>query len=106
MPQNCYLKTLQNISYKSHILLSPIGPFLLQQPEEKTQRSAEKLCFLDKSSNAEKSELLGVFISSFDEVGKQVFKELILFVEVSSMASETDMAALAEILKHQDMDIK
>ena len=50
--------------------------------------------------------MLGVFISSFDEVGKHVFKELILFVEVSSMASETAMAALAEILKHQDMDIK
>ena len=78
----------------------------MQQPEEKTQRSTEKLCFVDKSSNAEKSEMLGVFISSFDEVGKQVFKELILFVEVSSMASETDMAALAEILKHQDMDMK
>ena len=50
--------------------------------------------------------MLGVVISSFDEVGKQVFKEPILFVEVSSMASETAMAAFADMLKHQDMDIK
>ena len=50
--------------------------------------------------------MLGVFISSFDEASKQVFKDFISFVEVSPTASETAMEALAERLKEQDMDIK
>ena len=106
MLQNCYLKISQNISYESRTLLSCICLFLLQQTEERIQRSSEKLLFVDKTSNAATSEMILVLISSFDEIGKQVFKGLILFVEVSSMASETVMAALAKILKYQDMDIK
>ena len=84
----------------------PHWPISFVATRRENSKSAEKLRSVDKSSIAAKSEMLGVFISSFDEVGKHVFKELILFVEVSSMASETAMAALAEILKHQDMDIK
>ena len=105
MPQKCYLKISRNISYKSHTLLSPTGSFLLQQPDGKIQRSADKLLFVDKSSNAAKSEMLGIFISSFYEVTKQVFKDFILFVEISPTASETAMASLVQTLKDQDMDI-
>ena len=50
--------------------------------------------------------MLGVFISSFDEVSKQVFKDFTSFVEVSPRTLENSIAALAEILKDQDMDIK
>ena len=50
--------------------------------------------------------MLGVFISSFDELSKQVFKDFISFVAVSPTPSEIAMAALAETSKDQDMDIK
>ena len=50
--------------------------------------------------------MLIIFISSFDEVSKQACKDFISFVEVSPTTSETAMAVLAEILKHQDMSIK
>ena len=49
--------------------------------------------------------MLGIFISYFDEVIKQDFKDFILFAEVLPTASETAIAALVEILKDQDMDI-
>ena len=78
----------------------------MQQPEERIQTPADKLLFVAKSSNAPKSEMLGVFISSFDEVSKRVFKDFMSFGEVSPPASENPMAALAAILKDQDMDIK
>ena len=42
-------------------------------------QTAYKLLFVDKSLDAGKSEILGVFISSFNELSKQVFKDFISF---------------------------
>ena len=70
----------------------------MQQPEE-------RLLFIDKFSHAAKPEMLRIFISYFDEVIKQDFKDFILFVEVLPTASETAIAALVEILKDHNVDI-
>ena len=64
----------QNISYKSATVLSPIGSFLLQKPEEKIQRSADKLIFVNRYSNEVKAEKIGVFTCSFDEVSQEVLR--------------------------------
>ena len=74
----------------------------MQQPEERNQRNADKILFVDKSSNAAESEMLEVFISSFDEVSKEVYKNFVSYVEVSPTAAEKRL----QILKYQDMEIK
>ena len=99
MLQKCCLKISRNISYRYHTVSSSISPFLLQQPEERIQRSVGKLLSVDKSSNARKSEMLAVFISSFDEVSTQVLKDFISFAVVSPTASETARQRLQKYWK-------
>ena len=67
---------LRNLSYKYPALLSLIGSFLLQKPEDRIQRFADKLLFADRYSNAAKSGKIGAFISSFDEVSKKILRSL------------------------------
>ena len=63
-------KLILQISYT----FIPIGSFLWQKPEERIQRSADKLLFADRYSNAVKAEKIGVFICSFDEVSQEVLR--------------------------------
>ena len=74
----------------------------MQQPEERNQRNADKILFVDKSSNAAESEMLEVFISSFDEVSKEVYKNFVSYVEVSPTAAETATTSDIEISRHGD----
>ena len=50
--------------------------------------------------------MLGIFISSFDEVTKKVFKDFIFFAEVSPTASETAMAAFVERSRYGHKQIR
>ena len=52
--------------------------------------------------NAAKSQILGVFINSFDELFKQLSMDA---VDASSMVPEIVTAALAMTLKDRDIDI-
>ena len=104
--QNCP----KNATYKSHetcdSLISSLDSFLWQKTDERLQRSADIVLFADESSNAARSEMLGVFISSFDEETKQFFMDFVSLVEVSSTNSEIVMTATAKALKDRDIDIK
>lgn len=55
--------------------------------------------------NAAKSQILGVFINSFDELFKQLSMDFLALVDVSSMVPEIVTAALAMTLKDRDIDI-
>ena len=50
--------------------------------------------------------MLGIFISSFDKVTKKVFKDFILFLEVSPTTSETAMAAFLERSRYGHKQIR
>ena len=78
--------------------------FLWQQAEERIQRSADIL-FTNELLNAAKSQILGVFINSFDELFKQLSMDFPAPVDVSSMVPEIVTAALAMTLKDRDIDI-
>ena len=62
--------------------------------------------FADESTNAARSEMLGVVISSYDEITKKFFMEFVSLVEVSSTASDIVMEAVVNTLKARDRDIK
>ena len=73
--------------------------FLWQQTEERIQRSADIVLFTNELSNAAKSQILGVFINSFDELFKQLSMDFLALMDVSSMVPEIVTAALDMTLK-------
>ena len=79
----------KNATYTSHetcdSLLSSLDSFFWEQTRNKISRSADIVLFADEASNAARSEMLGVFLSYFDEGEKKFGMDFVLFVEVSSI---------------------
>ena len=61
----------ENATYKSHetcdSLIASLDSFFWWETNKRIRRSADIVLFADKSTNAARSEMLGVFISSYDE---------------------------------------
>ena len=61
----------KNVTYKSHetcdSLIASLDSFFWRETNERIRRSADIVLFADESTNAARSEMLGVFISSYDE---------------------------------------
>ena len=74
----------------------------MKQTEERMQRAADLVLFADESSNATRSEMLGIFISSFDDKNKRFHMDFVS----SSTSSEIVMDAVATVMKDRDIDIK
>ena len=100
----------KNASYTSHetcdSLIGSLDSFLWKQTNDRIERSADIVLFADESSNAARSEMLGVFVSTYDEKEKEFNMDFVSLVEVSSTASEIVMDAVAEAMKNQNVDIK
>lgn len=62
--------------------------------------------FADKASNTAKKEMLGIFISSFDEKNKEFKMDLISLVKVSSTNSEPVMRTIEQVLREKDIGIE
>ena len=62
--------------------------------------------FADKASNTAKKEMLGIFISSFDEKNKEFNMDLISLVKVSSTNSEPVMRTVEQVLREKDIGIE
>ena len=61
--------------------------------------------FADEASNAARSEMLGVFLSYFDEGEKKFGVDFISLVEVFSTSSEIVMAAVEKVMRDKNIDI-
>ena len=100
----------KNATYTSHetcdSLIHSLDTFFWKQTEERMQRVADLVLFADESSNAARSETLGIFISSFDDKNKRFHMDFVSLVEVSSTSSEIVMDAVATVMKDRDIDIK
>ena len=87
-------------------MLDSIDTYLWQQTDKRIRQATDLVLFADESSNAARSEILGIFISTYDEQSHQFFMDFVSLVEVSSTSSEIVMAAVVEALKDHDIDIK
>ena len=100
----------KNATYTSHEtcdgLIHSLDTFFWKQTEEQMQRAADLVLFADESSDAARSEMLGIFISSFDDKNKRFHMDFVSLVEVSSTSSEIVMDAVATVMKDRDIDIK
>lgn len=100
----------KNAQYTSHEtcdgLLTALDEYLWKQTDERIQKSADLVLFADESSNAARREMLGIFISSYDEDKQDLFMDFISLVEVSSTQSEIVMNAVVTVMKDRDIDIK
>ena len=83
-----------------------LDSFFWRETNKRIRRSADIVLFADKSTNAARSEILGVFISSYDENTKKFYMNFISLVEVSSTASDIVMEGVVNTLKARDIDIK
>ena len=61
--------------------------------------------FADEASNVAQSEMLGVFLSYFDEGEKKFGVDFVSLVEVSSTLSEIVMAAVEKVMRDKNIDI-
>ena len=99
----------KNATYTSHetcdSLLSSLDSFLWEQTRNKINRSADIVLFADEASNAARSEMLGVFLSYFDEGEKKFGMDFISLVEVSSTSLEIVMAAVEKVMHDKNIDI-
>ena len=80
--------------------------FFWQETNERVRRYADTVLFADESTNAARSEMLGVIISSYYENTKTFYMDFVSLVEVSSTASDIAMEGVVNTLKARDMDIK
>ena len=100
----------KNATYKSHetcdSLIASLDSFFWRETNERIRRSADIVLFADESTNAARSEMLGVFISSYDENTKKFYMDFVSLVEVPSTASDIVMEGVVNTLKARDIDIK
>ena len=61
--------------------------------------------FADEDSNAARSEMLGFFLSFFDEAEKKFGMDFVSLVEVSSTSSEIVMAAVEKVMRDKNTDL-
>ena len=80
--------------------------FFCQETNKRIRRSADIVLLADESTNATGSEMLGVFISSYDENTKKFYMDFISLVEVSSTASYIVMEGVVNALKGRNIHIK
>ena len=69
------------------------------------KRSADIVIFADESTNAARQEMLGIFISSYDEKNKNFMMDFISMVEVSSTNSEIVMSTVKKVLRGKGITI-
>ena len=86
-------------------MCSKLDSFLWEQTRNKINRSADIVLFADEASNAARSEMLGVFLSYFDEGEKKFGMDFISLVEVSSTSLEIVMAAVEKVMHDKNIDI-
>ena len=100
----------KNATYKSHetcdSLIASLDSFFWRETNERIRRFADIVLFADESTNAARSEMLGVFISSCDENTKKFYMDFVSLVEVSSTASDIVMEGVVNTLKARDMTEK
>ena len=61
--------------------------------------------FADEASNAARSEMLGVFLSYFDEGEKKFGMDFISLIEVSSTSSEIVVTAIEKVMRDKNIII-
>ena len=100
----------KNATYKSHetcdSLLDSLDTYFRQSTEKRIRRATDLVLFADESSNAARSEMLGIFISTYNEQAHQFHMDFVSIVEVSSTSSEIVMEAVVKVLQDRDIDIK
>ena len=101
--ENCS-KRINHMRHDS--LIASLDSFFWQETNERVRRSADIVLFADESTNAARSEMLGVIISSYDENTKKFYMDFVSLVEASSTASDIAMEGVVNTLKARDMDIK
>lgn len=62
--------------------------------------------FAEESSSINRSEILGVFISSYHMISKKFYMNFVSLVKVSSTAFEIIMEGVVNTLKARHIDIK
>ena len=94
-----YLKTCpKNASYDSHqtcdSLVESINDYFQQRTDLKLQSAVDLVIYADESTSAARKEMMGIFISCFDEEKCEFALEYFQLVECAS----TDAAALLELI--------
>ena len=63
-------------------LITSLDSLFWREPNERIRRSADIVLFANESSNAARFEMLGVFISSYDENTKKFYMDFVSLVKV------------------------
>ena len=106
-----YLETCpKNATYTSHetcdSLISALNEYFRKDTEERLKRATDLVLFADESMSSARKEMLGVFISSFDDNTKQFHLDFFSMVHVSSTKSEVLMNTIEKLLRERSIDIK
>ena len=107
--KQCLESAARNATYESSdscdSLLVSIDRCLKNNSDRRLRAAADIVLFADEATSAARKEMMGVFISYFDEETKTPNVEFVSLVTVSSTKSEVLMDKMKEILKDREVDI-
>ena len=103
---NCPSSALYTSGKTCDSFISCIDKYLWEQTKERLKLLADIVLFADEASNTARKEMLGIFISLFDEKNKEFNMEFVSLVEVSSTNSETVMCAIERVFCEKDIGIE
>ena len=103
---NCPSSALYTSRKTCDSFISCIDKYLWEQTKERLKLLADIVLSADEASNTARKEMLGIFISLFDEKNKEFNMEFVSLVEVSSTSSETVMCAIERVFCEKDIGIE
>ena len=105
-----YLDTCpKNATYDSHeacdSFIESINQYLEKKTQEGIMNTSDIIVFADESMNAARKEMLGIFVSFYNEGDNAFHLDFINLVEYSSKDSESLMDLLKSTLDSRNVDI-
>ena len=100
--QNC----LKNATYNSHAtadsLISALSEFIKTEMDTKLRNASDVVIFADEATSVARKEMMGIFLSCYNEDDREFVMKYLALLEVPSTKSAVLRDKLVKILKEQE----
>ena len=98
-----------NATYDSHAtadsLISALNKFIKKETDTKLRNASHVVIFANKATIVARKEMMGIFLSSYNEGVREFVMEYLALLEVPSTKSATLLDEVVKILKEQETEL-
>ena len=98
----------QNATYDSHAaadsLISALNKFIKKETDTKLRNASDVVIFADEATSVARKEMMGIFLSCYNEGDREFVMEYLALLEVPSTKSAVLLDELVKILKERETD--